>query len=330
MFELHWVQATTFVDSPKEAPDFGTQGWETLFTSLNADMSSFNGFMHNKVQLYVPSMTPFRTRIEALGLDFMERKSAAAVGDGTWLHVGVSLAGRVVELVAPATDDTELSTIASWDDEADSCAAHAQTPPGTMLAYKQAYAETSPAAMSNGMMTPMLVRLTVATADPAAAAHAFSLGGDSRVLGETSREAWHEAKRAGGAGSECNGESLRYEQIGSMFSIEFVNNTAARVAPRSGADLMSAGHRTVADYDQFVASVHEETMFAPGDVGSELGERRAFDMRAWNHWQDQHIGFNQARRSFWWFRAHLARSADVIHIGLTRCASFPCPRPPPL
>ena len=48
--QLHWVDAAAL---DHHSGPMKVEGWESYFKTLNANMTKFNSFMHNKQQLFV-------------------------------------------------------------------------------------------------------------------------------------------------------------------------------------------------------------------------------------------------------------------------------------
>ncbi len=90
-------------------------------------MSTFNVFMHNKVQLFVPTLARHQTDLEADGVYYMKRLST--LPDGTSMaHMSVPVQGRVYELVGPASTLTSTTDFVAWSAELNECPqAHALT-----------------------------------------------------------------------------------------------------------------------------------------------------------------------------------------------------------
>jgi hypothetical protein len=107
---LHFVDypAANDLAYPANGTAKGLDFWVGYFEAAHGDLTTFDGWMHSKIQLYASNLTDFYAPMKASGVAAFERTSSDADGE-TVAHIGVSLAGRIVEFVGPAT------SLGDWD-----------------------------------------------------------------------------------------------------------------------------------------------------------------------------------------------------------------------
>ena len=98
--ELHFVDSSRLADL-KVGRSSSVDHWVRAFEHMNGNLTSFNGFMHNKLQLYSPIIHQIASLVAANGVPTMHRQSRDAEGMAV-LHLSFQVAGRMFELVGPA------------------------------------------------------------------------------------------------------------------------------------------------------------------------------------------------------------------------------------
>ena len=115
--EIHWVDSSIFSQTGISIGD-----WADYIDGLQD--GTFNTFMHNKVQMYVPDAHALYTLLEADEVDATYRISKSFGSDSLdTVHIGlwIAEASTVYEIVAPSSSfsRTELEDFSEWD--SDSC-----------------------------------------------------------------------------------------------------------------------------------------------------------------------------------------------------------------
>lgn len=111
--ELHWVDSQTFLDN-----DFSIGNWSDYIS----ETTGFNAFMHNKVQLFVPNLSPHYLDLMANQISITLRLSSSCGGedlDTAHLSIMVEEASTIYEIVGPMSslNSTQLENFDEWDDE---------------------------------------------------------------------------------------------------------------------------------------------------------------------------------------------------------------------
>ena len=159
-FQLHWVEAPDVHDAHKN-----TTWWENYFKALNGDMSKWNAYMHNGLQLYVPNVGAIGSAMAAQGIAFMTRTS----GDNDdFKHIIYEVSGRIIELIG----ENDYTTAAQPFDASECPYAH-ELSGLTKRDMHLAWNASGAGVRSNGLQLPMLFRTTVTAAEPDSAAQAI-------------------------------------------------------------------------------------------------------------------------------------------------------------
>ena len=112
---------------PPLSPSRWDATWLAYFERLNGDMSEFNAFLHNKVQLFVGEIGPYLDALDKAQVPYMRRRSTmkngTAATDVLVAHCTVSIAGRAYELVSPVdgadADAAVRARVKAWPQWAD-------------------------------------------------------------------------------------------------------------------------------------------------------------------------------------------------------------------
>lgn len=270
--EIHFVDTQVF-----DVAGASVESWVSVMEGLGMD--SFNAFMHNKAQLYVPDLSPALAKLHTDGVDMVLRLSSSEGTDDV-AHVGIQLAGRMYELVGPASSITSgdyssttadlISLFSAWSDdecpEAHELSQHNLTALSTY--YKAAYKTLGAQdwETSTGLYTPMLVGMTAASS---------ALSGVSSVLSALETVAGASTSTASLYSGACEVATITFDSS-DMFQpfAKYVANTGAT---------QGAGAFTVAQWEADVADSHVTyTLDAADDDGNS--------MSGWDHYLDQHIG----------------------------------------
>ena len=248
---LHFVDAPRLNDlnypnatSPKSV-DFWVRYFEKQHTS------DFDVWSHSKIQLFASNLSAFVGPLA--DLPTFERVSADPDGARV-AHVGVSVAGRVVEFVGPAASLGESWTAPAWA-EAECPAAHALV--SSLAELEDAGgAAVDDATAFKGSQGPSLVGLGVVSADPTASS--------ARPLYESLRTISAAEIALLPSAPSCAVVEVAWPSM-PHFAARFVSNGAA-----------PAGEYAVADLEGAIQADHDA--FLTGRRGS------------WDRWLDQHLG----------------------------------------
>ena len=289
--QLHWVDAKQLSNDPRPIEE-----WQPRFEALNADMSKFNAFMHNKVQLFVPELGDgLLAALENSGAPLMFRVSkgytydAQPNDDGSTsadvAHVLFPIAGRVYEVAAPVTAAI-AERAAEWPEwAADECEvshrldtdldSYADEYASYVGEARELYTSMSAWADERGYFPPMLASISVA----ADSEHDGTQFPGGQLYQDLERFAevpsYAEAELDEGCGV------TRIDTVSSnggfAAPVRYVTNRAknAELEERAG----SSSAPTVAEYNGYIAKTHDTITNGKYEFWS-----------GWDHWLDQHIG----------------------------------------
>ena len=247
-FQLHWVEAPDVHDAHKN-----TTWWENYFKALNGDMSKWNAYMHNGLQLYVPNVGAIGSAMAAQGIAFMTRTS----GDNDdFKHIIYEVSGRIIELIG----ENDFTTAAQPFDASECPYAH-ELSGLTKRDMHLAWNASGAGVRSNGLQLPMLFRTTVTAAEPDSAAQAIyeELGSETDSFLKDNY-----------VSDECDVYTVGFAQA-KFVEMMYVNN---KLAP--------TGDIGVRDYEDYVQDSHNRFV---GTASVSTNQNK------WDHWMDQHIGF---------------------------------------
>lgn len=259
--QLHWV------DSPNLFGSDIVSDWEEYFATLHGDMMNFNGFMHDKVQLYVEPLNVFVADLENGSIPFMKRSSLIDDGYGvlvTLAHISVVVAGRIVELVGPMETLDDDTGFDFWKDE--ECPESHQLTSGNLSSYKRYFNRKASTAWSKP--EPMLVSIHIA--DPGK--------GSQDLLVE------HIMSISSGAVSKqpnpgCDITTFKWPSMEGT-DVKYITNYMA-----------STGSRTFQDYSDMVSDVHQR--FTAQVSSSDSNHIWS----SWDNYLDQHVGMQYSDSS---------------------------------
>lgn len=283
-FELHFVDAPTLNDvTVDNGTTAGNEFWVDYFEDLNGDLTDFNAFMHNKIQLFVQDLSVWEDRLDSAGQN--QRKRLATDSEGVavaLLSFAVPGTGKMYELVGPASTSADASAYTALDTATECPAASALPQPLSFYAKRLVEDadhvddfDGSPAFMLTTLaMTHDFAGTAAGTTDAAGAAEerrreltgAATTGGADNIATLFS----HLSTFTGATveveadSDECTVVGVHWDnQDGVM--VRYVQNKAA-----------TTGDMTLADYDKYFADNH-----------------RTFSDANWMSWDrgfDQHIG----------------------------------------
>jgi hypothetical protein len=119
-FGIHWVDSAIFNDV--SSPSLSVSEWVTYIEGLGT--STFNPFMHNKVQLFVPDLTTIYSKLTTDSITFNKRLSmsvGSSTNDVAHLSIPMPNTGTIYEIIGPSSTlstDT-LTEFSEW--ESNSC-----------------------------------------------------------------------------------------------------------------------------------------------------------------------------------------------------------------
>mmetsp|Transcript_19547 Transcript_19547/g.77765 ORF Transcript_19547/g.77765 Transcript_19547/m.77765 type:complete len:522 (-) Transcript_19547:72-1637(-) len=286
--QLHWVESAVLASDPKPIAV-----WEAYFDDLNADMSRFNAFMHNKITMFTTDLAPFLVAFRAQNKTFLRRRSTTyahgrASPIGQVAHVVFALAGRAYELVAPVAATNAYGDDA-WPEWSASECEPAHRLDSDLDKYADAYdayvrdaePETAAWAAERGYYPPMFASVGVALgsistknqhtsdSDDLAAVNASLFPDLAAVAG---LEAYLERQTATCAVYRLPTVSSK----GFKGPVRYVVNRASVVG--GDGPVNNAGVVGVAEYNAYVLATHKAITGAHADWAG------------WDHWLDQHIG----------------------------------------
>ena len=272
-FELHFVDAATLADGELDGRR-GVDVWVEYWEALNANMTRFNAFMHNKVTLWASgsSLGAYVASLARNAKPTLRRRSTDA--DGVAIaHVGFEIGGRVFEIAGRLSDLDGGDALAPWG--ADECpAAHAL--PATAAALDALASESdddfamevkasSSSSAASTSATPALMFVMFGATSADAVAKVAGASPLARHLANFSGASVAASLRS----DACDVVEISWPR-GAMSAVaaRYVTNRAAPV-----------GARSLADLDEYVARDHDTyTKTASGA------------WYAWDHWLDQHVG----------------------------------------
>jgi len=165
-FELHWVDSDVFEES-----GYSITEWSNIIKSYGYD--SFNDFMHNKIQLYVPHLQTLYDTVSGDGIDVMYRLSKSRYSDHIDIaHIGIFVkeAATVYELVGPSStlSSSAIANFQEWESTSCPDAHSLQRSLRDLNDFYDAFYDdyTSEATLwykSTGLYLPMLVQIQVPT-----------------------------------------------------------------------------------------------------------------------------------------------------------------------
>ena len=260
--QLHWVDSKGL---DFHSGSMKVEGWESYFKHLNANMTFFNAFMHNKNQLYVLRIGAIQAALDNASVPYYRRVSKYPhLGNYEIAHIGVDVAGRVVEIVGPYENLHDNTDFNVWAD-IECPAAHA-------LSYTED--EYNNWAMSffigddevDGwedrmeVSTPLFVGTSASSHDP-------------QLHGEMMTEMYNYTGAKATLIEEsdyCTVMTLTWPDF-EGWEFRYVHNKQAPI-----------GSLSLEDYDTYIEDVHMQYIAqASSDGGSWFN---------WDHWLDQHVG----------------------------------------
>ena len=257
--QLHWVDSQVLDD---HSGPLRVDGWQEYFQTLNGNMTRFNAFMHNKNQLYVSDLGQFQRTLDGGGVPYMKRLSAYPMYGYMMAHIGVDVAGRVVELVGPAVTLDDDAGFTAWADS-ECPAAHAL--PYAMQSYDEWASATSfddddeiSGWQSDDRPVPMFAGTSVASHDPTLHSTLFTQLYNFTGVSATVLQ----------SDEYCDVVALKWESFAG-YQLTYVHNKQAHV-----------GEYDLEDYDTYIEAVHQQYSSAKANG----------DWFGWDHFMDQHIG----------------------------------------
>ena len=253
---LHFVDAPRLNDLryPNATSPKGVDYWVGYMEAAHGDWTTFDAWMHSKLQLYATNLSRFVDPLREAGVARLERTSRDV--DGVRVaHVGFNVAGRVLELVGPAA-----SLGARWDApawSADECAAaHALVSSVRALDAAGGAAVDDATAFDAGQGLS-LVGVGVLAADPTAPS--------ARPLYESLRAVTAADVTLVPAAPDCDVVEAAWPSMPHA-ALRFVRNGAAATGPRAPGDM-----------ERYVQAAHDAFL---------AGARRG----SWDRWLDNHVG----------------------------------------
>ena len=293
--QLHWVDSRAL---DEHSGPMGVEGWERYFEEQNGNLTHFNAFMHNKNQLcararartlrsrasahvflrappspparsrsYVDDLSTFQHALDEGGVPYFRRTSFFADdaddGDATEAaHLGVQVAGRLVELVGPFDSLADADGFVPWKEH--------ECPTAHALRFRASeYSEWASAvelyddevvawgARDFGRETPLFAAAHATASDPEERAALFGALGNLTDAAVSVLE----------SSAACTVVSITWPGQIDGFEMRYVDNRLAvhgTLSPR--------------DYDTYVDRVHETYL---AETDTEFN---------WDHWLDQHLG----------------------------------------
>ena len=259
--QLHWVDAAAL---DHHSGPMKVEGWESYFKTLNANMTKFNSFMHNKQQLFVDDLSAYQKLLDESAVAYMRRISYDVAGVKI-AHLSVEVAARVVELVGPFDSLSSSEGFEPW--RANECPqAHVlRSSAANYSGWADYELQDDISKMwqdKTGRVVPIIAGVAAASHDPVehgqlvAQLYNFT-GARFEVIEDT---------------DDCAVTTITFPGVDG-FEFKYVDNKIGHV-----------GEHSLSDYDEYVEAVHQEYLL----------ERRADDASSnwfdWDHWLDQHIG----------------------------------------
>jgi hypothetical protein len=139
------------------------------FKKINRNMTVWNAFMHNGVQLFVPDVQSIMTKMDEDGTPYMVRSSGES---SEYTHVLFEVTGRVWELIGISNMNNDDGASGRTFGRAECPAAHEVRHPSAEVLY-DAWDASGSFERPNGLMQPMLMRTTVSASEPQLAAAVY-------------------------------------------------------------------------------------------------------------------------------------------------------------
>ncbi|KAJ8613813.1 hypothetical protein CTAYLR_004931 [Chrysophaeum taylorii] len=276
--QLHWVESSILSDDPAPIED-----WQTYFETVNGGLSEFNAFMHNKISMFTTNLAGPLAILRQRDVSMLLRRSTgyttgAASPVGEVAHVVFSISGRAYEFLAPIAGNLirETRDWPEWDDTLECPPAHRldENLDEYSTTY-EAYVDDASSLMSawkreRGYFPPMLAHVGVAIVEEDLTLVRHGLFDDlSSIAGIHAYEEY---------ATDDAGDCVVY-RIPTVSSKGFRAPVRYVINPAASRELAARGHgRSVAEYNQYIHSIHERTAAAYDD------------WEGWDHWLDQHIG----------------------------------------
>lgn len=257
-FQLHMVDTPKFKTYSK---GFTMDEWQLYFQTLNANMSTFNAFQHNKVTLFSSDLPAFQRLLDSEKEPYMGRLT----GD-TFAHIIIEINGRIFEVVGSSDADLDLSKFEAWHE--DECQG-AHVPLESVDYYNNqittimsdnnddAISRAEEYEQGTGIAPLLFIGASVAT-DSLHSNKFDSLISDTTRFSGASWSFKHYTE-------SCVALLGEWPQMPGV-TVRYVHNAVAH-----------QGDTSVLTYESAVTKAHSELVSANGWFG-------------WDHWLDQHIG----------------------------------------
>jgi hypothetical protein len=274
--QIHYVVAPILVDSPVEDDGMGVNGWiETTMDSFG-DMSTFEPFMHDKVQLFVGDVVTKSKDLEAADHKVMRRSSIVKATNEqgktveyTIGHAMVAISGKIWDFVG-VIDDPMVAVSEGFDNWSDDECPLAHEIRGQSIPELKSYviSESKYLLLSIQMATSSLQSQGVVTATGLLK----QMTGANEMIEK---------------GKYCDVQTIYYYNRWAEFEGSYVSQIYLKYVVNHEHQTSTKNGISVKDYEDYIYKVHEKYLSShDGDISRRwLG---------WDHWLDQHIGIKYA------------------------------------
>jgi hypothetical protein len=263
--EIHFVDSSRFREVGKS---FGE--WADFIESLGTEV--FNVFMHNKVQMFVPDVSPLFRKLQDDGMTAFYRLSkspGSLIYDVAHVGVPIQEAVTIFEMVGPISTltDEELAFFTPWSDAECSDANNIAR---TLVEYQALYDQmaTTATEVAWSALTGLYVPMAIAIYTPTSSVdHMYDhLEAGTLIVGGEMTETT--------ISSTCSMITVDFDREEGVDGynpiVRYIENSAA----------LQGGLFTLANWEDEVEDTHSATL-TQYDAGGYQG---------WNHYLDNHIG----------------------------------------
>jgi hypothetical protein len=274
MKQIHYVVAPALLSSATPDDGYGVNGWIEKTTASFGDMTTFEPFMHDKVQIFIEDVVAKAKELEAADHVVMRRSSLVWEdnADGTNVrhtigHTMVVISGKIWDFVGEIEEPAvaEAEGFVKWRD--DECPI-AHEIRGASFADLRKYI--------SDYKESILVSIQIATSSLDSKGVTQMTGALKGMTGVNEVEV---------RGEYCDVKVFHYldrwEELtgggfGDQVYMKFVVNHEHQVSTANGL--------SVSDYEDYIYQVHEKYLTGTGDGDP------THRWRMWDHWLDQHVG----------------------------------------
>ena len=272
MEEVHFVVADRFFSHAEDEDGLGVEGWQALKMAEFGAMNKFTTFMHDKVQIFVPSgILEKLERLTKKGYKTLLRRSRSSAGDLVG-HVSIAFAGVIFEFynILEGLTEREAEEKGFHEWTAEECP-KAHLIKGNLTAM-QKYVDEAAVTDSqtfNGVWTSISTSvasfndLALRNMEDLTKAHVERDDGDEEDSCTVVTSSWENA--ASKEFEETSGTVMEWRQV-----------------YNENYQTFDDGNWRLADYQAYISRVHEKYLSRPDKEGALW--------RNWDHYLDTHVG----------------------------------------